>query len=389
MMGIGYILSWGIYSIGRLWFGIVTILTRLFLLFMYPGDDIWRYLWEGYLQTQGISPYNFSPNAIELLPYRTSWWLLINHLDVSAIYPPVAQWGFRFLATFGANVIIFKLGFVGADLLVCWLLYHRFGKIKSLIYAWNPLVIYSFSGGGHYDSWFILPLVGSWFIFDNIKSQDNTQIRKWILSSLLLGISIGIKWISLPILGFLVWQAFRRINLKLALLVLITGLFPLSISVLPFCTFGKCPLIPTSSTFVSHGRSAELFPYLLALVWQGSRQSNWIYALFLIAAIAFSLIKFNTFQSFNQGYFFFLLTLSPIIHAWYFTWIIPFSVGNQNLGVRLISLSAFVYFILQYRMALGDSSWVLIDRERLLLWLPFLLGYLWTIWYNINRKNIA
>ncbi|MEM8780502.1 MAG: glycosyltransferase family 2 protein, partial [Cyanobacteria bacterium P01_G01_bin.49] len=385
IMGIGFMLSWSISAIAGLWFWIVTLATRLLLIPMYPGDDIWRYLWEGYLQTNGISPYNFAPNAVKLISYRTEWWDLINHPDVSAIYPPIAQLGFWGIAAISPTILLFKLAFVGADLIICWLLSQRFSYQQTLLYAWNPLIIYSFAGGGHYDSWFILPLGIAWFIFDSAKDQSNLK-STFILSGLFLGISVAIKWISLPILIFFTWQAWIDFNLIFALIIVLITLLPLFVSSLPFCSLNSCPLVPTSSTFVSHGRSAELFPHLLALFWEGSRQFNWIYGIPLIIAIIFLLWKKKTFQTFTANYFFALLTFSPIIHAWYFTWIIPFSVTTRNLGVRLISLSAFIYFVLQYRKALGDESWLLKDGERLFLWLPFLLGYIWTIWDNQQKK---
>ena len=385
VMGLGFILSWQISSISALWFWLVTITTRLLLIPMYPGDDIWRYLWEGYLQTQGMSPYDFPPNAVELISYRTPWWDLINHPDVSAIYPPIAQLGFWGMASISVSVLMFKLSFIGADLLICWLLSRRFGYIKTLIYAWNPLIIYSFAGGGHYDSWFIVFLVISWLIFE----LDKIKIRpafKFLLSSFCVGISIAIKWISLPLLSFLVWQAFIVFNMGWSILILLTGLFPLLVSTLPFCSSQSCPLIPLGSTFVSHGRSAEFFPHLLAFFWEGSRQFNWIYAIPLSLIIILLLWNIQTFQTFIANYFFFLLIISPIIHAWYFTWIVPFTVGTKNWGIRFVSLSGFIYFALQYRKALGDETWMLRELERLLLWLPFILGYCWTNWLKGQLK---
>ena len=392
VMSLGFVLSWGLRSIPGIWFWGVTILTRLLLLPMYPGDDVWRYLWEGYIQNLGFSPYNLPPNAAELVPLRLEWWSLMNHPDVSAIYPPVAQFGFRALAAIGPSVIVFKLAFILADLLICWLLSRKFSYPKVTLYAWNPLVIYSFAGGAHYDSWFILPLVAAWLVFENnLESQNQNQkpinsprlsLTKspdyyWLVTSLLIGISVAVKWMSLPILGFLVWQAYRRVNLKQAIIILICALLPLTISAIPFCHSGECPLIPTGSGFISHGRSAELLPYLVSLVWQESRYLNWIYVFPLGLVWLFLLWKVQSFRKFAEGYFFALLTISPVVHAWYFTWLIPFSVVTQNLGVRLVSISAFVYFVLQYRKALGNYDWHLTGEERLWLWLPLLLGWIW------------
>ena len=381
IMSVGFALSWRLNSIPGTWFWGVVLLARLLLVGMYPGDDIWRYLWEGYIQTEGFSPYHFPPDAVELEAYRTLWWSQINHPHVSAIYPPIAQLGFRTLAAITPNVTVFKSSFVLADLLVCWLLARIVGEKKATLYGWNPLVIYSFAGAAHYDSWFILPLVAAWIVFDYGRPY-----WRWFASVLLVGVSIAIKWISLPILGFLAWRAFRGVNLKLvtrrgavlALLVLIGGTLPLAIAAVPFCHSGVCPLIPFSSDFVRRGRSAEFFPYFLALVWDGARDANWYYLLPLSLALIWLLYRARNFQQFAQGYFFALLIISPIIHAWYFTWCIPFAVVTQNLGARLVSISSFVYFALWYRKALGIAHWHLTLGERIFLWLPFLLGWSWT-----------
>ncbi|VEP15769.1 Glycosyl transferase 2 family protein [Hyella patelloides LEGE 07179] len=378
VMSFGFILSWGITRINWWWFWLIAIATRILLLFMYPGDDIWRYLWEGYIQILGFSPYDFAPNATELITYRTSWWSQINHQGVSAIYPPLTQLGFRILATISPSVILFKSAFIVADLAICWLLTRQFSYSKVLIYAWNPLIIYSFAGGGHYDSWFILPLVAAWTFLDLKEVKGNYYQQNIIclfLSAIFIGLSIAIKWISLPILAFLAFLAYRKINFKTAILVLLLGILPFILSSLTFCSFNSCYLIPTSSSFVSHGRSADFIPYFLAKIWQYSTTTNTIFALPLALGTLFLLWKKQTYQQFTQGYFFILLIISPIIHGWYFTWIIPFGVATQNWGIRLISISSLVYFMMPYRSSLGNHYWKLTMVETLCLWLPFAIGY--------------
>jgi glycosyltransferase involved in cell wall biosynthesis len=363
VMSLGFVLSWTLRDLSSVWFWLVTILTRLLLLPMYPGDDIWRYLWEGHIQNLGFSPYNFPPNASELIPYRTDWWVLMNHPDTSAIYPPLTQLGFRALAAVSTSVLLFKLAFVLADLGVCWLLRKDWGDRRTILYAWNPLVIYSFAGGGHYDSWFILPLVAGWLAFDK---------RRWGWSALLVGASIAIKWMSLPILVFLALRGRK----KYIPFVLLIGILPMLVTTLWFCHDGSCYLIPTSSTFVSRGRSAEFIPYLVSLAWYPSTQYNWIYAIPLGLATIALLWYCRSFVCFVEWYFLALLMLSPIVHAWYFTWSIPFAVATRNLGVRWVSLSAFIYFALKHRQALGSFDWRLTASEIYWLWLPFLVGFI-------------
>ncbi len=382
VMSLGFALSWMLRKVSGIWFWGVAILTRLLLIPMYPGDDVWRYLWEGYIQNLGFSPYEFAPNAAELVSFRTEWWSQINHQDVSAIYPPVVQLGFRTLAAITPAVALFKSAFILADLAVCWLLTRRFGFEKAILYAWNPLVIYSFAGGAHYDTWFILPLVAAWLVFDY-----SSKSARWMWSSLLLGISVAAKWMSLPILGFLTWRAFREVSIKKAVVVLLWGFLPFLLSAIPFCHTGQCLLIPTGSVFVSHGRSAEFIPHLVAQVWEPSLKANWIYIIPLALACVLLLLRSRNFRQFTELYFFALLSLSPIIHAWYFTWLVPFAVIVGNWGVRLVSISTFVYFALQHRKALGNHDWRLTSKERWLLWLPFILGWLWTTWRLLVDYN--
>ena len=434
VMELGFILSWRLRSVPALWFWGIAILARLLLLFMYPGDDIWRYLWEGYIQTHGFSPYHLAPDAPELIPIRTDWWALMNHPDTSAIYPPIAQWGFRALATLTPAVWLFKSAFILADLAICGLLSRHFGYQRTVLYAWNPLVLYAFAGGAHYDSWFLLPLVIAWLQLDplapaqrakergadlrlsrppgpsavaasarswtdgdrdvqptNPSSPQRQQLAPWgywASSGLLLGMSVAVKWVSLPILGFLGWRALRHRRFLPLLVLLICALLPLVLSAIPFCYDGSCPLIPVRSNFVIQARSMDLVPNITQLIWPPSRHLNWLFSIPLGLVVLGLFWNVRRFRPFAEGYFFALLVLSPVVHAWYFTWLVPFAVASRNLGVHLVSVSVFVYFVLQQRIAQG-GPWELTPVETTLVWVPFLLGWAWSIWrVSDDRSNI-
>jgi len=150
-----------------------------------------------------------------------------------------------------------------------------------------------------------------------------------------------------------------------------------------FCNFNSCPLIPTDSQFVSSGRSAEFIPYLVKFVWPASTASgsNPVYvAGFGIIALLL-LFTGKRLVVFAEHFFASLLAFSPIVHAWYFSWLIPFSTVSHNLGTRLASISIFVYFVLPHRESFdGTAGWVMYDAERFWMWTPFVLGYGWTLW---------
>jgi hypothetical protein len=395
LMNVGFVLAWGLQKVPGGWFWMGAIAPRLILLAMHPGDDIWRYLWEGHIQNHGFNPYLTAPSADELAPLRLDSlrldeWSQINHPDHAAIYPPIALLGFRLLALISPSVLLFKLSFTLADLGICKLLSRRFGYAASLLYAWNPLVMYSFAGGGHYDSWFLLPLVMAWLGW----RQEEWGAWK---SAFWVGMSIATKWMSLPVLMFLVWQK-RRWPVGLIL----ASLMPLGLAMLPFCQARSCgALTPLGSEFVTEGRSAALIGPLTESGWLSRLlpewlHNNWLYALPLGAILLWNIARLESHRSenvssersylerseeiragmgqFTERYFVTLMLLSPIVHAWYFTWLVPFSVASRNWGTRLVSLSAFVYFALPHQLAMGLSDWTLSSAQRFCLWGPFVVG---------------
>ena len=439
IMNIGFILSWFLPNriVPAAWFWTVAVATRVAALGMYPGDDAWRYLWEGYIQVEGFSPYDFAPYSAVLESLRTGWWSMINHKDVSAIYPPLTQLGFWAISLLSSSVYLFKLGFVAADLGICALLGRRFGYGATLIYAWNPLVIYCFAGGAHYDSWFLFPLVMAWLWWEQPdpprspfskggwRSQSDEDAALLLASessgqearpktiatppfskgelggsspsfthqlnaAFWLGCSIAVKWMSLPILSFLVWQKFWQGSFSIhqfgarlkqarwlgATTLVGVALLPVVVTALPYCSLTSCPLVPTGSVFVSHGRSAEWIPHWVAQHWALSLSTNAIYAIPLMMAIAWLLFRARSFGQFAEWYFISLLLISPIIHAWYFTWLAPFAVASRNWGTKFASISALAYFVLPYQVAQGNPSWWMEESDRLLLWLPFCIGLL-------------
>ncbi|MEO0771021.1 MAG: hypothetical protein AAFY72_16635 [Cyanobacteria bacterium J06649_4] len=409
LMCAGFVLAWCLRTIGNVWFWLVTLVPRLVLLAMHPGDDIWRYLWEGHIQNLGFNPYLIAPDAVELLPFRFDWWWQMNHPHLPAIYPPVTQLGFRLLAAMATpflgkiapSVLLFKSAFVAADLSICWLLSRRFGHLNTLLYAWNPLVIYSFAGGGHYDSWFLLPLVAAWLGSSNPASSNpassnpvssnpasSAAYSARLSSAWGIGLSIATKWMSLPVLAFLAWQQWRIECVKRpiravwwALAIILVGCLPIAIASLPFCQGpffqgSSCPIVPADSPFVNYGRSAALLPQFVQQLWPGGQSANWIYALPLGAIVLWNLLRSAKVGQFTERYLIALMLLSPIIHAWYFTWLVPFSVASRNWGTRWVSLSAFIYFALPHGLALGKESWILTPQQHFVLWFPFVLGLL-------------
>ena len=369
LMSCGFVAALQLKELAWPAFWIVALLARAILLPMAPGDDIWRYLWEGMIQHHGLSPYAYAPLAHELAPLRTSWWPLINHPEVAAIYPPLAQIGFWLLTFAPPSVAVFKLSFLVADLGCCFLLQRRFGSCAALVYAWNPLVIYSFAGGGHYDVWFLLPLIAAWLLLEKSESW-----RQLIFGALALGVSISLKYVSLPLAAFFAIRELRQKGVSRA--AVFCGLAALPFAGAWLFIHPAGPLAPAG--FVNIARSSEFIPYWIGLLWPASIRMNWIFALPLAAIVLVMLGFARRASQISEGYFFALLLLSPIVHAWYFTWLVPFAVRTRNPGTILVSISGFIYFLLKHREAMG-GGWTQPAWEKWLLWGPLILGFCWQL----------
>lgn len=360
----------------------VAVAARLVLLFQAPGDDIYRYVWEGRMAMAGWNPYLHAPDAVALEPLRDGLWQSVQHKTFTAIYPPLAQWMMAGLAAIWASPFFFKLAFALADLMVAWLLARRFGTGRALFYAWNPLVIYSFAGGGHYDSVFILAMVLGWFAW-----ADGRPFRAagW------LGAAVALKWLALPLLAWVGWRilvdAWRKRQPLPLLVAMVTGALPLALSYVALGLWTRewtLQLHPPK--FSQYARSAEFIPGIVGWFWEQSKYHNQWFALPLAGAWIWIILRGRDFARSAEAMFFTALILTPMLHAWYFTWVIPFVVTTRNRGVILVTASSFFYFLLYHHVEAPQGEWLLSSWETALLWLPYVGGFLWSAFKENEDK---
>lgn len=356
--------------------------VRLILLFQTPGDDIYRYVWEGRMLAAGWNPYLHAPDAATLESFRDTLWSSVQHRSFTAIYPPLAQWMMASLAAVWAAPIFFTLVFTLADLAVIGLLVRKFALTPALIYAWNPLVIYSFAGGGHYDSVFILAMVLGWLAWDHGKP---TRAAGW------LGVAVALKWMALPLLAWVIWQVFQRgwERRQWRSVAQAAGLAfaPLLLSYLALSLWTKewtLQLYPAD--FSRFARSAELIPGMVGWFWEQSRFHNQWFALPLAVGWSVLILRGKELAPTAEWMFFLALVLTPMLHAWYFTWMIPFAVQTRNRGTLAVSASAFVYFLLYHHIEAPGGAWRLQPWETALLWLPLVVGFLFSSWQRQRRS---
>ncbi|MBA3963512.1 MAG: DUF2029 domain-containing protein [Chthoniobacterales bacterium] len=329
-------------------FWIVAILLRLVALPLEPSDDFWRYQWEGKVQNAGFSPYLLAPNDKQLAPVRAQFagWDQINHREYSAIYPPGTELIFAALSRFGAGTLLYKLLFAAADLAAIAILLRLIGGRErhrdAAWYAWNPLVVYSFAGAAHFDSLMILPmLAGIWcFVRSRDAAEEEDKWRYAILGAVALGLAISVKLIPLILLPVCVFALGRR-AWALAISLVIPALLSL-----PF-GFPRVPIWQSLGRFIYVTRLNDVFWWLIEdTVWPNTHQKNYSYnVVILLAVLVVSLFFIRNWKGGLLWVMGTALVLSPVLHPWYLTWILPFAAWRRVEAWMVFSVSIFAYYL--------------------------------------------
>lgn len=226
----------------RFWV-LVAICLRLLLLWGFPNlsDDIYRYLWDGYLLWAGEHPFLFLPTeyvAQGHFPGATSpeLYALLNSPHYYTVYPPVAQ-GLFALAAWPADAIwgvrLLRLLFLGMELGTFYFMYRLLidwglPPQRLLWYALNPLIILELTGNLHLEVGLaFFSILGLWAT--QRWAQEGGR-GYYALAVLGWSFAVGIKLLPLLFLPFLWHRLGRKKALYLAaggaalLLVLFTPL---------------------------------------------------------------------------------------------------------------------------------------------------------------------
>ncbi len=329
-------------------FWIAAVLLRLLALPLEPGDDIWRYQWEGRVQNAGFNPFVLAPNDERLAAVRAQDpdWNRINHRDYSAIYPPGAELLFAALSRCGAGPLIYKLLFAAADLgaiaLLLLLIGGRTRYADAVWYAWNPLVVYSFAGAAHFDSLMILPmLAGFWWVRESGRATEaGPRWRYAILGALALGLAISIKLIPLLLLPLCAFALGRRawaLALSLATPALLS---------LPFGV-PRVPIWESLGRFIYVTRLNDMFWWLIEdTFWPNPHQKNYHYNVIIVLAVLVVSVIFL--RRWKRGLLWVMgtaLILSPVLHPWYCTWILPLAAWRRVGAWQVLSVTLFAYYL--------------------------------------------
>ncbi|MDX1957450.1 MAG: hypothetical protein SFU98_02700 [Leptospiraceae bacterium] len=315
----------------------IGIITKVFFSFNESlwEDDWARYLWEGQLIKEGISPYQVSPihfyqkvfdknlesRGIEILSR-------INHPEWTTIYFPIILFYFYLCAIISPySFIILKIGYLLFDLLTLSLISKLKNNKAGILYFLFPILIKETYINGHFEIICIFLITLSFWL----------RKRNFInFSNLIFGLSVSSKPFLVFLFPFYLFTKIKYSNWRESFLKFLQFFLLCSIGFLfPFIffqfmishngLFGMTELIKFANEFEFN----PLFFYLfrLFLDYNHARYlSLFILVIFLLVTIYKNTIIFENFENGIHWMFYSFLVyliLTPIANPWYFLILVP------------------------------------------------------------------
>ncbi len=336
------------------WLFLTAVAARLVLLGTAPtfSDDVYRYRWDGRVQSVGVDPYRYPPNAPELAFLRDEQDHQINFPHLRTVYPPLTQLAFRLGAWLGGTIFVHKTLFVASELLTVLGLYlllrqRTLSFLWLAAYLWHPLVILEIAGSGHNDA------LGAGWLWLAVAALCG---RRWWSAALAASAAFLSKFVSLILVP---WWFLRREGRKGL------GLFlGLSLLALAFYPTAVPALVESFSKMVSRvGSHASVVAVLTGVT--GSLLAARLLALGGLAGfLLWWSRRCDDPAHYVGGALAVAALLAPALHPWYLVWLVPcFCFWRPSWLMALTATAVVSYSVwpgrqwIQYAPVLGFGIW--------------------------------
>jgi alpha-1,6-mannosyltransferase len=346
-------------------------LFRLSIIFFPPylSDDIYRYVWDGRVQSAGVNPYRYIPADESLAELRDEKiYPNVNRRDYAhTMYPPVAEGAFFLISRFSESVTWMKFVMVGFEAITVWALIQllvsfELAKQRVLIYAWHPLTVWEFAGSGHVDA-----LAIAFIALALLVRRKHGET----LTGFLLACATCVKFF--PVVLFPVVYMRRSWKMPLAFVATILIVYLPYLSVGPMRALGFLPGYASERGMVS----GDQF-YLLTVARQflNAAVPTSAYLVFAVAVLGILSVWLMQDQRTDDIRYLrkslimasvFMVLLAPHF-PWYFSWLILFLCFIPSIPVFYLTVASF----LLYLTWLSDTP----DRVftlKTLIFVPFLI----------------
>ena len=389
LIGILFFITNKIIQINKDCFWLLTgigITFRLLFIATLPNlsQDFYRFIWDGRLISQGISPYLFTPeNYIE--DASNSFGVIINQaqelyngmgsLNGSHFsnYPPVNQLCFSIASVFTeksilGSVVVLRVIIILADLGILFIGKKLLVKLhlnpnQIFWYFLNPFIIIELTGNLHFEGVMLFFLIVSLYLLHQ---------KKWLGAAFLLGISVSIKLIPLLLLPLYYKWFINNLNkgyFKLAVFYFIV----LGTVILTFAPFLSSQFINNfSETIFLWFQNFEFNASIYYIIrWLGFKIVGWnmiaiigkILPLFIILFILlFSFYRKNkstqqliTSLLFGICIYFFL---STTVHPWYIASPLLLSIFTRYKFSIIWSLAVMLSYMAYSADGVSENLWL-------------------------------
>lgn len=377
-------------------FSLITGLAiRIALLWGLPtlSDDFYRFVWDGHLLSNGISPFAQLPswymdaaNATQSAP--THLYEYLNSKEYFTIYPPLAQAIFwlsaKLSSTLVGAVLVMRLVIIAVDVLNFFLLKNLLvtaNKPTSKVswYFLNPLVVLELTGNLHFEGLVLAGILLMLYFYG--KNQQ-------MMTGAGLAIGIAAKLTPLMLLPAMALRGQISARLK----------FFAGVGVVVALCF-----VPMLDTHLINGLGESLGLFVSKFEFNGSiyliiRRIGYWYrgyniigslgpALTWATVVAVSGLALATrkWQSLADVFiltYFVYLALALVVHPWYIIPLVGLSmVGNFRMPIVWSAVIFLTYW--GYSSTGYDHPYWLISVEYLLVY--GVLG--WEIWRKYKESK--
>ncbi|MCW7474953.1 hypothetical protein [Leptospira levettii] len=382
---------------------------RILCLFLNPiwEDDWARYLWEGQLIRNLISPYEVSPSqffSVDSIDSFSSEILsTINHPDWTTIYSPFVLFYFS-LFTYGKSTFLLKTSYFILETITFWYFNRSHWKKPILLFWLYPIYTKEVYANMHFEVLVITFFWMYWYFLKNKKYKQSGIVFGLLLHTKLLAVIYGIFLVP-----YLFIQKKKRfLNQSLSFLFsFLIGFFSfylLYLLVFPKITdFGIINLQRFGDSFTFNQIYEPIWRFCFSI---NLRSVPFFFQFLLLYIYLYLLIPQNNRNRrfillcrkyhfvFYLGYF--LLTLLPVYNPWYFLILIPLITISRSQSVIpwiLISVLQFSY-LTNIRLQIPFQFFYEISDQILLLQALISIICLFYYFYQIfillyNLSNIS
>jgi hypothetical protein len=329
------------------------------------SEDIYRYLWEGRVQSLGGNPYlrDDRASAEKWAPARDELWRLMANKSYSAVYPPLWQLAARAVTAASHSVAAMKAFLVACELgvwAVLLALLRRRGLPPSrlLVVAWSPLALVEVAGSGHNDTFGLLFLCLALLALDSGRPA---------LSAAAAGLGAAAK--LLPGIVALAWG--RRYRLRD---VALAGVLA-ALTALPYASAGADLWRGTSD--YGSWRFNESLLALFDALFPSKLAAQRAAALVLLAlAVALGARRVEPVRA-GLALVAAWLVLSAHVHPWYALWLLPWlALVDAPAALVFTYTIGFAYTV--YPGFQSGTGWQVPWTMRALEYVPPLLVMAWS-----------